>query len=131
MKYLLDTGVWIWSLAAVEQLNSTATEILSNGQEELYLSAATSWEVSIKMRLGKLHLPASPGECIPAFSVKQGLQWLAVTHTHAFGVYDLPLHHRDPFDRLIIAQAIAEEMTILTADRVFAKYPVEVVWCGK
>ncbi len=131
MKYLLDTGVWIWSVAAVEQLNATASEILSNGQEELYLSAATSWEVSIKMRLGKLHLPAPPGECIPAFSVKQGLHLLAVTHTHALGVYNLPLHHRDPFDRLIIAQAIAEEMTILTADPVFKKYPVEAVWCGK
>ena len=62
---------------------------------------------------------------------KQGLLPMPVTHLHAVKVYDLPSHHHDPFDRLIIAQAIVEEMAILTSDRIFAKYPVNVVWCGK
>jgi PIN domain nuclease of toxin-antitoxin system len=62
---------------------------------------------------------------------KQGLRPLAVTHIHAVNVYNLPSHHRDPFDRIVIAQAMIEEMTILTADRQFAKYPVDVLWCGK
>jgi PIN domain nuclease of toxin-antitoxin system len=62
---------------------------------------------------------------------KQGLRPLPVTHLHAVKVYDLPLHHHDPFDRLIIAQAISEEMTVLTADSDFRKYPVKLLWCGR
>jgi PIN domain nuclease of toxin-antitoxin system len=131
MKYLLDSMIWLWSIDSVEKINELCREILENGREEVYFSAASAWELSIKARLGKLRLPAVPGQCIPAFMAKQGLRALPVTHLHAVKVYDLPLHHEDPFDRLIIAQAIAEEMTVLTADRVFRKYPVEVLWCGK
>jgi PIN domain nuclease of toxin-antitoxin system len=130
VKYLLDTGVWLWSLCAAEKLNDSAREILDNGQEEIYLSAVTALEVSIKARLGKLRLATPPPRCIPAFLANQGLRALNVTHVHALKVYDLPRHHNDPFDRLIIAQAIAEEMTVLTADRSFSKYPVDVLWCG-
>jgi len=130
MKYLLDSVIWVWSISAVERINSAGREILENGREEIYFSAASSWELSIKMRLGKLVLPGPPAQCIPEFMAKQGLRPLPVTHLHAVKVYDLPLHHQDPFDRLLIAQAIAEEMTILTSDRDFGKYPVEVVWCG-
>lgn len=130
MKYLVDTGVWLWSIGPVERINQAGRQVLENGQEELYLSAVTAWELSIKMRIGKLHLPSPPAQCIPAFMARQGLWPLPVTHTHALKVYDLPLHHRDPFDRLIIAQAITEKMCVLTADRVFEKYPVEVLWCG-
>jgi PIN domain nuclease of toxin-antitoxin system len=131
VKYLLDTGIWIWSIGATEEINDAGQEILRNGREEIDLSAVTSWEISIKMRLGKLRLPDLPAQCVPAFAAKQGLKLLSVTHDHALKVFDLPLHHRDPFDRLIIAQAIVEGMTILTADRTFGKYPVEIVWCGK
>jgi PIN domain nuclease of toxin-antitoxin system len=131
MRYLLDSVVWLWSVGALEKMNRACLEILENGREEIYFSAATAWELTIKARLGKLHLPGPPAQCIPAFIAKQGLRPLPVTHLHAVSVYDLAPHHRDPFDRLIIAQAIAEEMTILTADRVFGKYPVDVLWCGK
>jgi PIN domain nuclease of toxin-antitoxin system len=131
MKYLLDTVIWLWSIGSVEKMNEACREILENGREEIYFSAAAAWELSIKARLGKLHLPGPPAQCIPAFMAKQGLRPLPVTHLHAVKVYDLPLHHEDPFDRLIIAQAITEEMTVLTADRAFRKYPVEVLWCGK
>jgi PIN domain nuclease of toxin-antitoxin system len=131
MKYLLDSGVWLWSIDAVERISKRGLEILNNGQQEIYFSAASVWELSIKAHLGKLTLPAPPAECIPAFMAKQGLRPLLVTHIHAVNVYDLPSHHRDPFDRLLIAQAMVEKMTILTADRQFAKYPVDIVWCGK
>ena len=130
MKYLLDTVAWLWSVHADERLGDEARAILENGQEEIYLSAATSWELSIKMRLGKLNLPGPPAQVLPAFMAKQGLLSMAVTHLHAVKVYDLPPHHSDPFDRMIIAQAIVEEMVILTSDRAFMKYPVEVLWCG-
>jgi PIN domain nuclease of toxin-antitoxin system len=131
VKYLLDTVIWLWSIGSVERINPTCLDILENGRAEIYFSAATAWEVSIKARLGKLHLPGPPAQCIPAFMAKQGLRPLPVSHLHAVKVYDLPLHHQDPFDRLIIAQAITEEMTVLTADRAFRKYPVDVVWCSR
>ncbi|HEY1802672.1 MAG TPA: type II toxin-antitoxin system VapC family toxin [Terriglobales bacterium] len=130
MKYLLDTVVWMWSIGAVEKISEEGRAILENGREEIYLSAVTSWELSIKMRLGKLQLSASPARCVPEFMAKQGLRSLAITHIHAAKVYDLPLHHADPFDRLLIAQALIEETTILTADHAFEKYHVPIVWCG-
>ena len=131
MKYLLDTGVWLWSLDSVERIHKRGLDILGNSRQEIYFSAASVWEISIKARLQKLRLPAPPADCIPAFMARQGLRPLPVNHIHALKVYDLPFHHRDPFDRLLIAQAIVEDMAILTADRVFARYLVEVVWCAK
>lgn len=131
MKYLLDTAVWLWSTNAVDKIGDAARKIIADGSQEIYLSAATAWELSIKMRLGKLQFPVPPSSSVPAFMAKQGLRPLAISHAHAVKVYDLPLHHNDPFDRLIIAQALAEEMVILTSDWAFKKYAVELVWCGK
>ena len=90
MKYLLDTMIWLWSVDSVEKINQSCRDILENGREEIYFSAATAWEVSIKARLGKLHLPGPPAHVIPAFMAKQGLRPLPVTHLHAVKVYDLP-----------------------------------------
>jgi PIN domain nuclease of toxin-antitoxin system len=131
MTYLLDTVVWLWSLDSIDRINRRALEVLQSGEETIYFSAATAWEVSIKASLGKLRLPAPPHTCVLNFAEKQGLRPLSITQLHAVKVYDLPPHHRDPFDRLIIAQAITENMTVLTADRDFDRYPVEVLWCGR
>jgi PIN domain nuclease of toxin-antitoxin system len=131
MKYLLDTMVWLWSVGPTDKIGSAALEILANGEEEIYLSAASSWEIAIKTKLGKFELAEPPGRYVPKRLVEQGIHSLSVTQSHSLRVYDLPLHHQDPFDRLIIAQAIAEEMTVLTADRAFQMYPVDVLWCGK
>jgi PIN domain nuclease of toxin-antitoxin system len=84
----------------------------------------------IKAGLGKLKLPELAPRYVFDRLSRQGILSLPLTQAHAFKVYDLPPHHRDPFDRLIIAQAVIENMTVLTADRAFAKYPVDVVWCG-
>ncbi len=131
MKYLLDTGIWLWSTSAPEKINEVGHGILETGLNEIYLSSVAVWEVCIKVQLGKLRLSSPPAECIPAFMLKQRLHPLAITQTHALKVYELPPHHGDPFDRMIIAQAIAEDMAILTSDRAFKKYPVELIWCGK
>ncbi len=131
MKYLLDTMVWLWSVGPTDKIGRSGLEILTNGLEEIYLSAASSWEIAIKTNLGKYQLTESPDRYVPKRLVQQGIQSLYITQAHTLKVYDLPLHHQDPFDRLIIAQAIAENMTVLTADRVFRKYPVDVLWCGK
>lgn len=130
MRYLLDSVAWLWSIADPDKLNLSAREILENGREEIYFSAASSWELTIKARAGKLQLPGPPSQCIPAFMAKQGLKPLPITHLHAVKVFELAPHHNDPFDRLLIAQALSEDLAILTADRYFERYPVQIVWCG-
>jgi PIN domain nuclease of toxin-antitoxin system len=131
MRYLLDTMVWLWSVGPTDKIGSAGLAILANGKEDIYLSAASSWEIAIKTKLGKYELTEPPGRYVPKRLTQQGIQPLPITQAHSLKVYDLPLHHQDPFDRMIIAQAIAEQMTVLTADRVFGKYPVDVVWCGR
>jgi len=131
MKYLLDTSVFLWGLAAPERLNRRARQLLSRQREGLYLSAASSWEISIKHSLGRLELPAPPAECIPAWIRNWGLRTLDITHLHALAAGELPMIHQDPFDRVLIAQARQEQMTLLTADRQLQGYAVEVLWCGR
>jgi PIN domain nuclease of toxin-antitoxin system len=130
MKYLLDTNVWLWSLKTPALIGDEGRQILERGEEEIYLSAVTSWEISIKMRLGKLDFPGPLARHIPQFMTKQNLRPLSVHHSHAEKVYDLPAHHADPFDRMLIAQALVEDLVILTSDRSFRKYPAKLLWCG-
>jgi PIN domain nuclease of toxin-antitoxin system len=131
MKFLLDTMVWLWSVGPTDKIGSEGLEILTDGQQDLYLSAASSWEIAIKTKLGKFDLPEPPPRYVPNRIAAQGIHSLSITQSHVLSVYDLPLYHSDPFDRLIIAQALAENMVILTSDRAFKKYPVELIWCGK
>lgn len=131
MKYLLDTGIFIWSMDAFERINRSAQEILTQNVEELYFSAASSWEITIKAALGKLQLPEPPQQYVPARMTRQSLRALQVTHAHALAVSELPRHHNDPFDRMLIAQARSEKLVLMTADPVFEKYSVETFWCGK
>ena len=130
MKFLLDTSVWLWSLGPVEKINRKGRELLADGRQEIYLSAASSWEISIKLSLGKLQLPDSPEVYVPRRLAEQRILPLPIFHHHALRVSSLPTHHQDPFDRLLIAQAQVEDMVILTADRAFQKYQVKLVWCG-
>ncbi len=131
MKYLLDTMVWLWSVGPTEKIGRDGLKILSSGFEEVFFSAVSAWEIAIKARVGKFHLPEPPGTYVRTRIAAQGIPMLSITPDHCLGVYDLPLHHGDPFDRLLIAQAIAEDMAILTSDRSFEKYNVHLVWCGK
>jgi PIN domain nuclease of toxin-antitoxin system len=129
MKYLLDTSIWLWSVGSVEKINRVGRELLADGKQEFYMSAASSWEIAIKAASGKLDLPESPVTYVPKRLADQGIIPLPILHQHALAVYDLPKHHSDPFDRLLIAQALIEEMVVLTADSVFRKYKVPLVWC--
>lgn len=131
MKYLLDSMVWLWSVGPTEKIGREGLEILRAGDNEIYLSVASIWEIVIKVALGKIDLPEVPTGYVPKRLAEQGIRPLAITQTHALAVYNLSRHHDDPFDRLIIAQAKAEELVILTSDRLFGKYKVDIVWCGK
>lgn len=131
MKYLLDTNVFLWSSGAPEKLNRQATALLSSGSSEVYLSAASSWEIAIKFALRSLRLPVPPSQFIPDALRILSIRSLEISHFHSLAAGALPQHHRDPFDRMLIAQACSEEMVLLTADPVFAKYDVKTVFCGK
>jgi PIN domain nuclease of toxin-antitoxin system len=131
MKYLLDTNVLLWGLSAEHKLNSWAQEILRSSASQLYFSAAGSWKIAIKYALGALPLPKPPSEYIPYALRVWAVRIMDITHEQALRAGELPLHHRDPFDRMLIAQALTEKMTVLTANRAFQAYKVEMIFCGK
>jgi PIN domain nuclease of toxin-antitoxin system len=131
MKYLLDTGVWLWSLWDPDRISRKAHEALADLNRDIFLSAVTSWEVAIKSATGKLTLPEAPGTYVPRRMADQGLRPLPVSHQHALAVFGLPDHHRDPFDRMLIAQANLEDMILITAERAIEKYPVNILWAGR
>jgi PIN domain nuclease of toxin-antitoxin system len=113
--------------AAPERLDDTARRLVEDGTNTALLSAASSWEIAIKFALGKLALPESPETYVPDRMRSSGVTALAVEHTHALRVAQLEHHHRDPFDRLLVAQAQIEGLVLMTADPVFDRYDVETV----
>jgi PIN domain nuclease of toxin-antitoxin system len=128
MKLLLDTHCWLWWIGAPENLNGRTRRQIADRKNEIYLSAASSWEIAIKYAIGKLPLPEPPGDFVPSRLVRDAISALPVQHHHALHVSTLPYHHKDPFDRLIIAQAMIEQIPILTVDRQFEPYDVELLW---
>lgn len=129
MRLLLDTQVWLWLQHAPDRLGA-ALNLAEDPANQLLFSAASSWEIAIKWRLGKLSLPEPPEVYVPDRVATSGVVPLAVEHGHALAVASLPIHHGDPFDRLLVAQAVAESAALLTADRALAPYDVEIVWAG-
>jgi PIN domain nuclease of toxin-antitoxin system len=130
MKFLLDTSIFLRSLDAFAQLNKQAQEVFTKG-EEIYLSSASSWEIVVKYRVGKLNLPKAPEKLIPNALTKFAIRALPITLAHTLAVGELPNHHKDPFDRILVAQARNEGMVLMTEDSEVSKYPVEILWCGK
>jgi PIN domain nuclease of toxin-antitoxin system len=121
---LVDTHTLLWWLADAPDLSPTARELIADPVTEPLVSVASVWEIAIKRRLGKLEVPEELIEVIET----EGFRWLAIDPSHAWAVTELPDHHRDPFDRLLVAQAIAERTPIVTADPRFASYGVDVRW---
>jgi len=128
MKALLDTHAFLWWITDDERLSPRAVELIGDGANRLFLSAASGWEMAIKAQLGKLELPAPVVAFVDEQLRMNGIESLPILMRHALHVYELPPHHRDPFDRLLIAQAQIEGMPILSSDPQLALYPVEVVW---
>jgi PIN domain nuclease of toxin-antitoxin system len=126
MKLLLDTQVWLWMAEAPDRLSPAVRRLVSPTGNQCFLSAVTVWEIAIKYRIGKLRLPAIPAVVVPQWMERSDVLPLPILHRHALQVATLPLHHRDPFDRLLIAQAQLENLTVLTTDRNFERYDVEV-----
>ena len=127
MRILLDTQVWLWMLAAPERLSESTRALVASVDNELLLSAASAWEIAIKHGLGKLRLPEAPDVYVPRLMTRTGITPLPVHHRHALHVATLTPRHRDPFDRLLVAQAQVEEVPILTADKNFRLYDIDVL----
>ena len=127
MRVLLDTHVWLWSVVSPERITRVAREVLEATETTLMFSAVSSWEIAIKYRLGRLSLPEAPAVFVPTRLVRDGIESLPVEHHHACRVAELPDHHRDPFDRLLVAVAQLESLKLVTADAAFDAYDVEIL----
>lgn len=127
MRVLLDTQCWLWMQAEPARFSAETRKLLLDPSTELFLSAASSWEIAIKYALGKLPLPEPPSTYVPSRMQSSGVIGLAIEHAHALHVESLPPHHRDPFDRLLVAQAQLEALPLMTADRALASYAVTIV----
>lgn len=121
MRLLVDTHELLWAVAEPEKLPSAHRERLESSDNEVLFSAASIWEIAIKLQIGRLPLAVPPEE-IAAAAVRMGFVELPVTAAHAASVRHLPLHHRDPFDRLLVAQAIHEPARFLTVDAILRRY---------
>jgi PIN domain nuclease of toxin-antitoxin system len=129
-RTILDTECWLWWHLSPDRLNNRALTLFEDRRSPLLLSAASSWEIAIKVALGKLDLPTTP-ERVPEQLAEDGIDAVAIEHAHALAVASLPPYHADPFDRLLIAQARLERCALLTADPQLAQYDVELVWAGR
>lgn len=128
MRALLDTHTFLWWISDDERLSLRVREIISNRHNTLLVSAASGWEMAIKLKLGKLKLARPPEPFITDQIAINAFEILPIQMHHALHVYTLLDHHRDPFDRMLIAQSQLENLPILTSDPHIALYPVEVIW---
>lgn len=127
MKILLDTHIFLWMFLTPSRISANVESLLKDANNEIFLSSASSWEISIKYGIGKLKLPDPPEIYVPERMKRANFKSLEITHQHALAVADLPQIHKDPFDRLLIAQANIENFTLLSADSIFGKYTVKLI----
>ena len=127
MKALLDAHTFLWAIAGDDRLSRRAAEVFA-GPSDLWLSVASIWEILIKVQIGKIPLPIPTGPYIVKKLVENRIETLAVSRDHVLRVETLPMHHNDPFDRILIAQSLEEDIPVITADRIFSRYSVELIW---
>ncbi|HUG54121.1 MAG TPA: type II toxin-antitoxin system VapC family toxin [Vicinamibacteria bacterium] len=128
MRLLLDTCTFLWTVGGAKELSPRARDVFSDPANEVFLSAASAWEIAVKHRLGRLPLPAPPEEFVPAQRSAHGIEALPVDEEAALHVAKLPDLHRDPFDRLLIAQALVGGLVLLTPDADIRQYPARTMW---
>ena len=128
MKLLLDTCTFLWLTKGSEELSPNVIEAFSDPKNEVYLSSVSAWEISIKYRLGKLALPISPDKFIPKERKRHMITRLDLSEQDTFHLLKLPASHNDPFDRMLVCQAIEHSLTILTPDPLVTQYPIRSLW---
>lgn len=128
MKLLLDTCAFLWIVADARQLSSRVREAFADPGNEVFFSAVSAWEITVKHDLGKLPLPKAALEFVPEERLRHGIAALDLTETEALAVAKLPKLHRDPFDRMLVCQAVMGGLTLVTPDPLVTQYPVPILW---
>jgi PIN domain nuclease of toxin-antitoxin system len=128
MKLLLDTHILIWLVEGSDNLSQAARTAIENEANSLYLSIASLWEMAIKMSLGKLQLGIALDRVVESYIIPSEIEILPIHLNHLLVLQELPLCHRDPFDRLLIAQAKVEKLTLVSSDRSFGNYAIPILW---
>ncbi len=128
MNLLLDTVTFLWILEDAESLGPNVRSALQDADNLIFLSAVSAWEITVKHRLGKLALPQAPEQLIPQQRKRRGIESLAISEAATLRLQQLPDLHKDPFDRILVCQAIEHEMTIVTPDALLHAYPVRTLW---
>ena len=128
MRLLLDTCTFLWVVGGARQLSARAREAFVDPANELFLSAASAWEIAVKHRLGRLPLPEAPAAFVPEQRAAHGIEPLDVDEEAALHIARLPDLHRDPFDRMLVAQALVGSLVLLTPDESIRQYPARTLW---
>jgi PIN domain nuclease of toxin-antitoxin system len=128
MRLLLDTHTFLWWINNDPLLSDSARDAITNERNECFLSLASCWELAIKASIGKLRLTKSVERFIPEELTANDFQLLSIDFRHIAKVETLPFHHRDPFDRLLVAQVLTEKMSIISADTVLSEYGIKRIW---
>jgi len=128
VKLLLDTCTFLWVVGGDERLSGNARTLFSDPDNDVFLSAASVWEIVVKHSLGKLSLSGDPADVVPRERARHFIEPLPIDEAAALALPRLPTHHRDPFDRLLVCQAITLGMTLLTPDPEIRRYPAPVLW---
>jgi len=127
MKAILDTHAFLWALAGDARMSRQARDIFA-GSADLSVSIASVWEILIKVQSGKLNFPRPAGPYLLSKLAENSIKMLSISIDHLLALERLPMHHRDPFDRMLIAQSMEEGWPIVTADPAFKQYPIRVIW---
>ena len=130
MKVLLDTHTFLWFIAGDSQLDVYARQLIEEPDNERYLSVASVWEITIKSSLGRLIVPMPPSLLIQEQIWANAIDLLPITPEHFDVLHTLPYHHKDPFDRLLVAQAMQEGLLLVTKDQAFDAYDVQTAWAS-
>jgi PIN domain nuclease of toxin-antitoxin system len=126
MKAILDTHAFLWALAGDARMSPHARDVFA-GSADLFLSIASIWEILIKVQSGKLNFPRRAGPYVLSKLAENRIKMLPISIDHLLALDRLPMHHRDPFDRMLIAQSVEEDWPIITADPKFKQYPIQVI----
>ncbi len=128
MRFLLDSHTFIWFVTGNNRLSIKARQLIEIPDNLRFVSLVTLWEIAIKMSLGKLTMDDNFEQLIPQQLIENDMQLLPIEVPHLYQLVQLPFHHRDPFDRLLIAQSIVESLPFISRDSIFDSYPVQRLW---
>ena len=128
MRLLLDTHAFLWWVGDMPKLSPRARRVIAARGNECFLSVASCWEMAIKVNLGKLDVSGMLERFIPQHVAANGFHELPIELRHAARVARLPFHHRDPFDRLLVSQALEEDLAVVSSDPIFRKYGIKQIW---